>query len=59
MSDQDARAIRQLLQEFVSAWNKGDAEAFANLYTDPPVDVNHTPAEEPGPRPSRPFESDS
>ena len=46
MSDQDARAIRQVLEEFVSAWNTGDAEAFANLYTDPHVDVNHTPAEE-------------
>jgi uncharacterized protein (TIGR02246 family) len=43
MSDEDARAIRQVLEAFVAAWNRGDAEAFANLYTDPHVDVNHTP----------------
>jgi ketosteroid isomerase-like protein len=32
-----------VLDAFVAAWNRGDAEAFANLYTDPHVDVNHTP----------------
>jgi uncharacterized protein (TIGR02246 family) len=45
-SDDDVRAIRRVLEQFVDAWNAGDADAFAKLYTDPHVDVNHTPATE-------------
>lgn len=43
MTDHDIRAIRQVLAQFVDAWNARNADAFANLYTDPHVDVNHTP----------------
>jgi uncharacterized protein (TIGR02246 family) len=46
MSDQDAEDIRGVLEAFVAAWNARDADAFADLYTDPHVDVNHTPAVE-------------
>jgi uncharacterized protein (TIGR02246 family) len=46
MSEQDQQAIRSVLDQFVAAWNTGDASAFAQLYTDPHVDVNHTPAVE-------------
>lgn len=42
MADNDHRAIRQVLAQFVEAWNARNADAFANLYTDPHVDVNHT-----------------
>jgi uncharacterized protein (TIGR02246 family) len=41
VADGDVRAIRQVLEQFVEAWNRRDAEAFGNLYTDPHVDVNH------------------
>lgn len=43
VADDDIRAIRQVLSRFVEAWNARDADAFANLYTDPHVDVNHIP----------------
>ena len=43
MADHDTRAIRQVLVQFVEAWNARNPDAFANLYTDPHVDVNHTP----------------
>jgi uncharacterized protein (TIGR02246 family) len=43
MTDNDIRAIRQVLAQFVDAWNARNADTFANLYTDPHVDVNHTP----------------
>jgi uncharacterized protein (TIGR02246 family) len=46
MTDNDIRAIRQVLARFVDAWNARNADAFANLYTDPRVDVNHTPSVE-------------
>ena len=46
MADHDIRAIRQVLAQFVEAWNARNADAFANLYTDPHVDVNHTPSVE-------------
>jgi uncharacterized protein (TIGR02246 family) len=42
MSENDIRAIRHVLEQFVEAWNRRDAEAFGNLYTDPHVDVNHS-----------------
>lgn len=44
MADDDIRAIHQLLARFVEAWNARDADAFADLYTDPHVDVNHIPS---------------
>ena len=44
MPDNDPGAIRHVLAQFVEAWNARNADAFANLYTDPHVDVNHTPA---------------
>lgn len=43
MADDDHRAIHQVLAQFVDSWNARNADAFANLYTDPHVDVNHTP----------------
>lgn len=43
MANDDIRAINQVLARFVEAWNARDADAFANLYTDPHVDVNHIP----------------
>lgn len=43
MTDKDIPAIRRVLTQFVDAWNARNADAFANLYTDPHVDVNHTP----------------
>jgi uncharacterized protein (TIGR02246 family) len=46
MSDQDAEDIRRVLKAFVAAWNARDADSFGELYTDPHVDVNHTPAVE-------------
>ena len=46
MADHDIRAIRQVLAQFVEAWNARNADAFASLYTDPHVDVNHTPSVE-------------
>lgn len=46
MADDDILAIRQVLAQFVYAWNARNAGAFANLYTDPHVDVNHTPSVE-------------
>ena len=46
MADDDNRAIREVLAQFVEAWNARNPNAFANLYTDPHVDVNHTPAVE-------------
>lgn len=46
MADDDIHAIRQVLAQFVDAWNARNAGAFANLYTDPHVDVNHTPSVE-------------
>lgn len=46
MADDDHRAIRQVLAQFVEAWNAHNADAFANLYTDPHVDVNHSPSVE-------------
>jgi len=42
-TDQDIEAIRRVLERFVEAWNRRDADAFGELYTDPHVDVNHTP----------------
>jgi len=42
-TDQDVEAIRRVLERFVEAWNRRDADAFGELYTDPHVDVNHTP----------------
>lgn len=45
-ADDDIHAIRNFLEEFVRAWNACDAYAFANLYTDPHVDVNRTPTVE-------------
>lgn len=42
--EQAAReSINQTLADFVSAWNEGDAERAAQVYTDPHVDVNATP----------------
>ena len=46
MADDDHRAIRQVLAQFVEAWNAHNADALANLYTDPHVDVNHSPSVE-------------
>ncbi|HVH70902.1 MAG TPA: nuclear transport factor 2 family protein, partial [Candidatus Dormibacteraeota bacterium] len=43
MADDDIRAIRQVLARFVEAWNARDADAFANLYTEPHLDLNHAP----------------
>lgn len=37
MANDDIRAIRQILARFVEAWNARDADAVANLYTDPHV----------------------
>ena len=45
-ADNDIRAIRQVLTQFVDAWNARDPDAFANLYTEPHVDINHTPSVE-------------
>jgi uncharacterized protein (TIGR02246 family) len=42
----DVDAIRNVLSRFVDAWNRRDADRFGELYTDPHVDVNHTPAVE-------------
>lgn len=36
----DETAIRELLERFVSAFNAGDADEAARVYTDPHVDVN-------------------
>jgi len=46
MADDDDRAVRQVLAQFVEAWNARNADAFANLYTDPHMDVNHSPSVE-------------
>lgn len=46
MADHDTHAIRKVLGQFVEAWNARNPDAFANLYTDPHVDVNHTPSVE-------------
>lgn len=46
MARNDHRAIRQVSAQFVAAWNAHNAEAFANLSTDPHVDVNHPPSVE-------------
>lgn len=36
-------AIRQALDSFVDAWNRRDADAAADIYTDPHYDLNATP----------------
>jgi ketosteroid isomerase-like protein len=36
----DRDAIRELLERFVDAWNRSDAERAVSVYADPHVDVN-------------------
>ncbi|HEY2446061.1 MAG TPA: SgcJ/EcaC family oxidoreductase [Rhizomicrobium sp.] len=44
--DDDIRAVREVLDRFVEAWNSRSPQGFAELYTDPHVDINHSPAVE-------------
>ncbi len=42
----DEQKIKQVLENFVAAWNANDADQAALVYTDPHFDVNATPQEE-------------
>lgn len=41
LAGEDGDEIRAVLERFEAAWNRGDVEAMAEVYTDPHVDVNH------------------